>query len=99
MASLKYYDVILEPVITESSMSAMAMNRYTFLVQPEATKTQIREAVQKMFPGTVVESVNTQNHDGKKKRRGYTFGETAKQKKAVVTLTKESKPIEIFSGL
>lgn len=99
MASLQYYDVILKPVITESSMSAMAENKYTFLVQPEATKTQIKEAVQKMFPGTIVESVNTQNHDGKSKRRGYTFGETAKQKKAVVTLTKDSKAIEVFSGL
>ncbi|MDO4488479.1 MAG: 50S ribosomal protein L23 [Eubacteriales bacterium] len=99
MAAIKYYDVILKPVVSESSMSAMAENRYTFLVQPEATKTQIKEAVEKMFPGTKVDSVNTMNRAGKSKRRGYTFGETAKTKKAIVTLTKDSKPIEIFTGL
>ena len=59
MANLKYYDVILSPVVSESSMSAMAAGKYTFLVQPDATKTQIKEAVEKMFPGTKVESVNT----------------------------------------
>ena len=99
MASLQYYDVILKPVVSESSMNAMAQNKYTFLVQPQATKSQIKEAVEKMFPGTKVESVNTASHDGKQKRRGYTFGETAKTKKAVVTLKKDSKAIEIFTGL
>ena len=52
MAAINYYDVILKPVVSESSMNAMAQNKYTFLVAPEATKSQIREAVEKMFPGT-----------------------------------------------
>ena len=99
MAAVMYYDVILKPVVSESSMTAMAQNKYTFLVVPTGTKTQVKEDVEKMFPGTKVASVNTAKHDGKTRRRGYTFGETAKVKKAVVTLTKDSKAIEIFSGL
>ena len=70
-----------------------------FLVHTEATKNQIREAVEKMFEGTKVKSVNTMNLDGKKKRRGMTFGKTAKTKKAIVQLTEDSKDIEIFEGL
>jgi large subunit ribosomal protein L23 len=99
MAALEYYDVILKPVVTEASMNAMADNKYTFLVAPEATKSQIKEAVEKLFPGTKVESVNTMNRDGKQKRRGMTFGKTSRTKKAIVTLTKESKQIEIYQGL
>ena len=59
----------------------------------------IKEAVEKMFEGTEVKSVNTMNLDGKKKRRGYTVGKTAKTKKGIVTLTENSKEIEIFEGL
>ncbi len=99
MAALAYYDVILKPIVTEASMNAMAENKYTFLVAPEATKSQIKEAVEKLFPGTKVESVNTMNRPGKTKRRGMTFGKTAKTKKAIVTLTKDSKSIEIYQGL
>ncbi|MBO5158122.1 MAG: 50S ribosomal protein L23 [Lachnospiraceae bacterium] len=99
MADLKYYDVILKPVVTEKSMAAMAEKKYTFLVRPEATKSQVKEAVEKMFEGTKVASVNTMNLDGKKKRRGMTFGKTAKTKKAIVQLTAESADIEIFAGL
>ncbi len=99
MADIKYYDVILKPVITEKSMNAMSEKKYTFLVHPEATKSQIKEAVEKMFPGTKVEKVNTMNLDGKKKRRGMTVGRTSKRKKAIVKLTEDSKEIEIFSGL
>ena len=99
MAAVLYYDVILKQVISESSMNAMAENKYTFLVAPEATKTQIKEAVEKMFPGTKVDSVNTMNRPGKQKRRGMVFGKTAKTKKAVVTLTKDSEPIQIYQGL
>ena len=86
MADLKYYDVILKPVITEKSMSAMGEKKYTFLVHTEATKAQIKEAVEKLFEGTKVASVNTMNMDGKKK-------------KAIVKLTAESADIEIFEGL
>ena len=99
MADIKYYDVILKPVITEKSMAGMGEKKYTFLVHPQATKTQIKEAVQKMFDGVKVESVNTMNMDGKTKRRGMTFGKTAKTKKAIDKLTADSKDIEIFAGL
>lgn len=99
MANVKYYDVILKPVVTEKSMAAMGEKKYTFLVHTEANKTMIKEAVEKMFEGTKVKSVNTMNLDGKTKRRGMTFGKTAKTKKAIVTLTEDSKEIEIFEGL
>ena len=99
MASIQYYDVILKPVVTEKSMNAMAEKKYTFLVHPESNKTMIKEAVEKMFPGTKVASVSTMNLDGKTKRRGMTFGKTAKTKKAIVQLTEDSKEIEIFTGL
>ena len=99
MASIQYYDVIIRPVITEKSMNAMGEKKYTFLVHPEANKTQIKEAVEKMFEGTKVKSVTTINNDGKKKRRGMVVGKTAKTKKAIVALTEESKDIEIFEGL
>ena len=99
MADVKYYDVIQKPVITEKSMNAMGDKKYTFFVHTEANKTMIKEAVEKMFPGTKVASVNTMNLDGKKKRRGRTVGTTAKTKKAIVQLTADSKDIEIFEGL
>ena len=99
MADLKYCDVILRPVITEKSMNVMSEKKYTFFVHTDATKTQIKEAVEKMFEGTKVKNVNTMNQDGKTKRRGMTFGKTAKTKKAIVTLTEDSKEIEIFEGL
>ena len=90
MANIQYYDVILKPVINK---------KYTFQVHTDATKSQIKEAVEKMFAGTKVKSVNTMNLDGKTKRRGMTFGKTAKTKKAIVQLTEESADIEIFEGL
>ena len=80
-------------------MELMASKKYTFLVHPEATKNQIKEAVEKMFKGTKVKSVNTMNLDGKTKRRGMTYGKTAKTKKAIVQLTADSADIEIFEGL
>ena len=99
MADIKYYDVILKPVITEKSMNAMGEKKYTFLVHPEANKSQIKEAVEKMFDGVKVASVNTLNLDGKKKRRGYKFGVTPNKKKAIVKLTADSKDIELFENL
>ena len=99
MADIKYYDVIQKPVVTEKSMNAMASKKYTFLVHTDANKTMIKEAVEKMFPGTKVASVNTMNLEGKTKRRGTTFGKTSKTKKAIVQLTADSKDIEIFEGL
>ena len=99
MANVQYYDVILKPVVTEKSMNAMSEKKYTFLVHTDATKNQIKEAVEKMFEGTKVKSVNTMNQDGKNRRRGMVVGKTSKTKKAIVTLTADSKDIEIFEGL
>ena len=99
MADLKYYDVVLRPVITEKSMNMMADKKYTIYVNPQATKTQVKDAVEKLFAGTKVVSVNTMNIDGKKRRRGMVEGRTAKKKKAVVTLSADSADIEIFEGL
>ncbi|MBE5958974.1 MAG: 50S ribosomal protein L23 [Lachnospiraceae bacterium] len=99
MASIKYYDVILSPVITEKSMNAMAEKKYTFYVHTDATKSQVKEAVEKMFEGTKVASVSTMNVNGKNRRRGMVVGKTAAKKKAVVQLTAESADIEIFAGL
>lgn len=99
MANVQYYDVILKPVVTEKSMNIMADKKYTFLVHPEANKSMIKEAVEKMFEGTKVASVKTMNCQGKPKRRGMTVGRTARTKKAIVQLTEDSKEIEIFAGL
>ena len=99
MANVQYYDVILKPVITEKSMADMADKKYTFLVHTDANKTMIKDAVEKMFEGAKVAKVNTLNADGKNKRRGMVVGKTAKTKKAIVTLTADSKDIEIFEGL
>ena len=99
MADIRYYDVILKPIVTEKSMNAMGEKKYTFMVHPEANKSQIKEAVEKMFEGPKVKSVNTMNIDGKNKRRGMVVGKTAKSKKAIVALTEDSKDIEIFEGL
>ena len=99
MANIQYYDVIKKPVITEKSMNAMAEKKYTFLVHPEANKSMIKEAVEKMLEGTKVAKVNTMNCDGKTKRRGMVYGKTAKTKKAIVFLTEDSADIEIFEGL
>ena len=99
MANVQYYDVILKPVVTEKSMAAMGEKKYTFLVHPEANKTMIKEAVEKMLEGAKVAKVNTMNQEGKNKRRGAVVGKTAKTKKAIVQLTEDSADIEIFSGL
>jgi len=100
MADLKYYDVILRPVITEKSMSEMAEKKYVFYVHPDATKNQIREAVQKMFDGTEVDYVNTMNLKGKRRRsRTVKYGRTVARKKAIVQLKQTSKEIEVFQGM
>ena len=99
MADIKYYDVILKPVITEKSMELLSEKKYTFLVNPYANKIMIREAVEKMFDGAKVKKVNTMNQRGKNKRRGYTVGRTDAVKKAIVTLTEDSKDIEFFEGI
>ena len=92
-------DIIVAPIVTESSMEAMQHKKYTFKVMKTANKVEIAKAVEAMFPGTKVAAVNTMNCDGKNKRRGMVVGKTAKTKKAIVQLTADSKDIEIFAGL
>ena len=91
MANVQYYDVILKPVVTEKSMNAMSEKKYTFLVHPEANKTMIKEAVEKMFPGTKVESVNTMNADGKNRRRGMVVSRLLRQRKQSLSLQQTAK--------
>ena len=81
MANIQYYDVILKPVVTEKSMNAMSEKKYTFLVHPEANKSMIKEAVEKMFEGTEVKTVNTMNLDGKKNVVVTQLEEQLRQKK------------------
>ncbi len=92
-------DVIIKPVISEASMDLIGQNKYVFKVARDADKAEIAAAVEKMFPGTIVESVNTINMKRKPKRYGVHFGYTSAWKKAIVTLTKDSKTIEFFEGM
>ena len=92
------YDVIISPILTEKSYDGIAEKKYTFKVANDATKTQIKVAVEDIF-GVKVAKVNTVNVNGKKKRMGRNEGMTSSYKKAVVTLTAESKTIEFFESL
>jgi large subunit ribosomal protein L23 len=95
-------DIIIKPVITEASMDMLAdenHKKYVFKVQASATKPEIATAVETMFPGTKVASVNVINMKRKPKRMGVHFGYTAAWKKAIVTLKADSKAIEFFEGL
>ena len=92
-------DIIIAPVITEKSMSGIADKKYTFKVAKDANKIEIKEAVETLFKGTKVKSVNVMNCRGKERRRGYTSGKTAAYRKAIVTLTKDSKTIPFFDSL
>ncbi len=92
------YDVIIKPVISEMSMDNAASKKYTFKVAPEANKTQVKLAVEEIF-GVEVEKVNIMNVNGKIKRMGRTQGRRPAVKKAIVTLTADSKEIEFFTGL
>jgi len=92
------YDIIIKPVITEGSMDATQEKKYTFKVAVDANKTEIKKAVEEIF-GVDVKKVNVMNVNGKLKRLGRTQGRTASYKKAIVTLTENSKDIEFFSNL
>ena len=91
-------DIIIKPIITEASMDNLAAKKYTFKVASNATKPEIANAVEVMF-GVKVASVNTISMKKKPKRLGVHFGYTSEWKKAVVTLTADSKTIEFFDGL
>ena len=93
------YDIIRKPIITEQSMEAVADKKYVFEVAVSANKTEIKAAVEKIF-GVKVAKVNTVRMQGKAKRTGsYPVGKRADYKKAVVTLTADSKTIEFFEGM
>ncbi|WP_326908379.1 50S ribosomal protein L23 [Sedimentibacter sp. MB31-C6] len=92
------HDVIIRPIVTEASMDAMADKKYTFVVDKRSNKTEIKNAVEQVF-GVKVAQVNTMNMLGKKKRMGANIGKRADWKKAIVTLTEDSKTIEYFEGI
>ena len=91
-------DIILKPVLTEKAYDGIATKTYTFIVKKDANKTQIKQAVEKIF-GVKVEKVNTVTCKGKLKRMGRHEGYTPDRKKAIVTLKEDSKAIEFFEGL
>ena len=93
------YDVIIRPVLTEKSYADMANKKYTFQVAISANKTEIKQAIEAVFEGVKVDSVNTMRTIGKIKRQGRTQGRTPEVKKAIVTLKKDSKPIPFFEGM
>jgi len=93
------HDIIVRPIISESSMEQLADRKYTFEVAKDANKIEIKKAIEEVFPGVLVESVNTVNVSGKMKRMGRTEGKRADWKKAIVKLKEDSKTIEFFEGL
>ena len=92
------YDIIKIPLITEQSMDMMADNKYSFVVEKDATKPEIRKAVEEVF-GVKVEKVYTMNMRGKLKRQGVHQGRRPSWKKAIVKLTDDSEPIEFFDSI
>lgn len=93
------YDIIKRPIITEQSMSETENKKYTFEVAKDANKIQIAKAIEEIF-GVKVAKVNTLNMQGKEKRNGaYPKGRRASWKKAMITLTEDSKTIEFFEGM
>ena len=92
------HDVIIKPIITEDSMARLAEKKYTFEVADGATKVDIKKAVEEIFK-VKVDKVNTVSMKAKNKRVGYHFGKTSEWKKAIVTLTSDSKTIEFFDSM
>ena len=92
------HDVIIKPIITEDSMARLADKKYTFEVAKNASKIEIKKAVEEIFK-VEVEKVNTISMKGKDKRVGYHVGKTSEWKKAIVTLTAASKTIEFFDSM
>ena len=92
------YDIILKPIITEESMTGALLKKYTFKVAKSANKIEIAKAVEELF-NVSVDKVNTINVRGHLRRQGRFEGYTPSWKKAVVTLTEDSKTIEFFDGM
>lgn len=92
------YDVIRKPVISEMSMDQAAEKKYTFIVDKNATKDQIKKSISDIFE-VDIKSVNVMNRKGKLKRQGAKAGRRHDTKKAIVTLTEDSKAIEFFEAM
>lgn len=92
------YDIIIEPILSEKSYDGIPAKKYTFKVAKEATKSQIKAAIEQIF-GVKVAKVNTANYDGKLKRMGRNEGRRSAYKKAIVILSADSKAIEFFESL
>ena len=93
------YDIIKKPVLTEKSYMDMAQKKYTFEVDIRSNKTEIKQALETVFEGVKVDTVNTMRTLGKIKRQGRFSGRTPEVKKAIITLKKDSKPIPFFEGM
>ena len=91
-------DIILRPIVSEKSYGLLESGSYTFEIHPDANKTQVKIAIEKIFDGVKVVSVNTINRQGKRKRTRAGYGQRKSTKRAIVTLSKDSKPIDVFSG-
>jgi large subunit ribosomal protein L23 len=91
-------DIIIRPIVSEKSYGLLESGSYTFEVRPDAIKTQIKIAIEKIFDGVTVVSVNTLNRQGKRKRTRTGYGQRKAIKRAIVTLSADSKPIDVFSG-
>lgn len=93
------HDIIIRPIITEHSMDQLGDRKYTFEVATAANKIEIKKAIEEVFPGVKVKSVNTMRMLGKMKRMGNNEGRRSSWKKAIVKLAEDSKTIEFFEGL
>ena len=93
------YDIIRRPVLTEKSYAQMSEKKYSFEVAVNANKTEIKQALETVFEGVKIATVNTMRIEGKIKRQGRTEGRRPERKKAIVTLKKDSKPIPFFEGM
>jgi large subunit ribosomal protein L23 len=93
------YDIIIRPVLTEKSYEDMAAKKFTFEVAVDANKTEIKNALEEIFEGVKIESVNTMRIQGKMKRQGRYIGRRPERKKAIVTLKADSKGIPFFEGM
>ena len=92
------HDIIIKPIITEESMNGMSDGKYAFVVDRKANKSEIKKAIEDIFD-VKVDKVNTMNMLGKEKRMGVHVGRRANWKKAIITLTEDSKGIEFFEGM
>ncbi len=92
------HDVIIKPLLSEKAYDYIPEKKYTFLVDVDSNKQEIKQAVEEIF-GVKVEKVNVSNREGKLKRQGYTKGRRASTKKAIVKLTEDSKGIEFFESM